>query len=744
MNPLPTGPHQVRTAEQRRQYFRDMKRWGFNVAYNAFYAFPMREVRGALRKPYEEFARMARAEGFPACVQIQSTVAEAEDVPLSESQYYLTNICQTYKHHPDVGRLNFFASFASRRWRQFLKQLSTLFYDYGYRWVVFEEPMFRVDVPGTKDRFYAQFRRRFPKVPYPTRHTETEGYVQVQAFKQQVLIEFLQEMAAHAKRIGYEKVGVMPWFFTPTHENTPEETWHTACDLGRIHHLPEMDFIVVRMQPDNIFSDAVTQQEGLALPRLAYLENLAHQGGKPIIAVNNPTNEHLPPGERRENLLPYEYFSRYTLAAAAAAPSGMTRHWYGKNYDRERRQMALYRRVNPLLNRLGQATSPIALVYSYRGLVHAMPRSAKQLWTPYARIASSLLYEAKLPALTLYADTLGEGLKHAPGVSTLVLFEQYPVSPAEIALLKEWVESHPDRRLVLFGCGRGQTCDLKTMFYRYTWRPPEMVELFGLRADRPFQTGGYGETAAIRFVGESAKDVFLGKRFEWRCYGWGRAGFRRSKRFEPLYEEERTGAPVITRYHYPGGGQAYFIAQGLEGPRSNFPFARFLQRITNTDGASFPRVSGSEDVLWNRTRNGYLIVANASTEKGWFQLNAPGRRVWNVEEKKFEPKQRGKRPLEGEAIRVCRLPAEGDPILDVEGQIYLSRIEMRENSAEISGYFRRRTLIRTLRRPTSLRWNGQSHPHRLVQKKGCCEVHLQLEEPAEGIWLLLFSGKEVE
>ena len=95
MNPLPTGPQAVLTPELRRQYFRDMKHWGFNVAYNAFYAFPMSLVRGELRETYEDFARMARTQGFPACVQIQSTVAEIEDVPLSESQYYLTNVCQT-------------------------------------------------------------------------------------------------------------------------------------------------------------------------------------------------------------------------------------------------------------------------------------------------------------------------------------------------------------------------------------------------------------------------------------------------------------------------------------------------------------------------------------------------------------------------------------------------------------------------------------------------------------------------
>ena len=134
---------------------------------------------------------------------------------------------------------------------------------------------------------------------------------------------------------------------------------------------------------------------------------------------------------------------------------------------------------------------------------------------------------------------------------------------------------------------------------------------------------------------------------------------------------------------------------------------------------------------------------NASPEKGWFQLDAAGGRLWNVERKRFEPKRSAKRPLEGEAVRLYRLVAGEDPLLDVEGQIYLDRVETREDSTTISGYFARRTVVRTLQRPHHLKWNGQSHPCRVVAKKGYFEAYLRLEEPAEGTWAFEYSGKEI-
>lgn len=738
MNPLPTSPDLMEKPELLQRYFKDMKRWGFNVAYNAFYAFPLSLLRSRYRPIYQNFARQAQQEGYPVCVQIQSTVADEEDLSLSESQYYITNTCLTYKHHPFFGNRNFFASFASDVWLEFLKKLTSEFYEYGYRWVVYEEPMFRVDIPGTQDRFYERFRQRFPHLTYPSRHEESEAYCQVQILKQEILLEFLAKLSRHAKEIGFEKVGVMPWFFTPTHENTPEETWHTACDLGRIHHLQDIDFIIVRMQPDNVYARAMTEEGGLALPWLGYLENQAHHGGKPIIAVNNPTNEHQPQGVIGDFLMPQEYFSRYTLSAAAAAPHGMTRHWYGKNYGEDKQAMALYKQVNPLLNRLGSAISSIALVYSYRGMVHALPRSAKQNWTAYERLAHALLYDAKTPVLTLYADCLLEGLRNAPEVSTLVLFEEYPISPAEIEGLKDWLTSDKNRRLVLFARGRGFTYEPRHFFYNYTDTPSEMVELFGLDPNQPLRPAGFSEWASIRFTGNRRKDAFLGSQFDWRCYGWGAGTFKKSKDLEVLYQETESRSPVITRLNYPGGGQAYFIAQGLDGAQPNFPFAEFLQCITPSAITPEVRVECSPDVLWNRTRNGYLIIANTAPSPGWYRLEGEKTLLWNVQQEKLERVKASRQKLSASEIRLYRILTDEESILDVEGQIYLTSLQSKANRGVVSGYFRRETVVRTLKRPTRVAWFDEDHPSRITQKNGFYSILLKRNEPSEGVWTFEF------
>ncbi len=739
MNPLPTAPEAVANSALRDRYFRDLKRWGFNVAYNAHYAYPLSAVQGQYRTIHEPFTRQAEQEGVPACVQIQSTVADTEDIPLRESQFYFNNTLQTYKHHSHIGTLNFFASFASARWRKHLKRLVDIYYEYGYRWVVFEEPMFRVDLPGTKDRFHEAFRKRYPGIKYPERHTESEAYRRVQVFKQDLLIEFIDDVCSYAKKIGFEKAGVMPWFFSPTHENTPEETWCSSCDLGRVHHLDSVDFIVVRMQPDNIYGGAMTEQDGVALPWLSYLENLAHQGGKPIIAVNNPSNEHLPAGSEDYWVLPDEFFSRYTLAAAAAAPAGMTRHWYGKNYGRDLKAMALYEKINPLLTRLGGASSPLGLVYSYRGLIHAMPRSAKQLWTPYSHLAGELLYESKVPFLTLYADSLRKGLERAPELRTLVIFEEYPISPEEIALLRRWVSAGDDRNLVLFARGRGQAYDLERNPFDYSELPPELVELFGLRVDRPFRLTGCGETARIEFAGSNPKDAFLGKAFDWRCYGWGSGAFKKSKSLEVIYADQRTGIPVITRLNYPKGGKAWLIAQGLEGPRGNFPFAEFLRNLSEDGPEPFPRVESSSDVLWSQTRNRFLVASNTSPEPGWMKIEGCQGDFWDVQRKRFESKPDAKKTLAGSEIRLYRLVEKDDPILDVEGQVFLGAITLAGKRVRIEGYFRRTTRIRIRRAPVQIRWQGAEQPFQIKRQRGYLEIELELDRPGEGVWELIFD-----
>ena len=50
MNILPTSPERMATPEQLERYFDDMRRWNYDVAYSAFYAFPLAELRSVFRK----------------------------------------------------------------------------------------------------------------------------------------------------------------------------------------------------------------------------------------------------------------------------------------------------------------------------------------------------------------------------------------------------------------------------------------------------------------------------------------------------------------------------------------------------------------------------------------------------------------------------------------------------------------------------------------------------------------------
>ncbi|MCX8053360.1 MAG: hypothetical protein N3B12_06095, partial [Armatimonadetes bacterium] len=347
MNALPVGPEQVATSDQRARYFEDLERWGFDVPYNAFYAHLFDDVVGRLREAYAEFASEAHRRGYPAFVQIQSTVCAGDRVGIEEAQYNLKNEPGRW------GEKRFFASFSSDAWKNYLKELTTLFVrEYGYDGVVFEEPMYRVDIPGTKDRFYEKFRAAFPDVKYPESREETSEYLRVQEAKADSLVRFYTDLAAHAKSVGARYVGVMPWFFIPTVENTPEGTLNTSCDINAIARIPDVDLLVVRMQPDNIFFGVMrTGDEMSKSPLLYYVEVMAHQLGKEIIAVNNPTDEHT--DYPAFPLIPFEFFRDATLASLAAAPNGFTRHWYGQNYGKDDRHMEVLSQAASCTSRLG-------------------------------------------------------------------------------------------------------------------------------------------------------------------------------------------------------------------------------------------------------------------------------------------------------------------------------------------------------------------------------------------------------
>jgi len=729
MNVLPTSPENVKTSEDLDQYFRDLKRWNFEVAYNAFYAFPMKTTRKVYAPRYREFVRRAHDLGIPACVQIQSTIAHLDDVPISEAQYYADNTPHTYEHFPGHGRKFFFASFASVAWRGFLERLTHFFRECGFDWVVFEEPMVRVDVPGRRDRFYSIFSSRYPHAPYPTRQDETASYLLVQRCKREVLIDFYDALSRHAKTLGFEQVGIMPWFFAPTHENTPYESWNPCCDLGRLTHLKAMDFVVVRMQPDNVHAQAMIAATGESLPRLGYLEVLAHARGKPLIAVNNPTDEHRRFNDTSDTLLPYEFFARYTLSAFAAAPAGMTRHWYTKDYGRDERHMDLIARLNPFYGRLGRVAAPVAFVMSDEGMSHALPRPWREAWRTYWNFARPLLFNDGVPFLTLSAGTLAQTLKSLPQIRFIVLSEYFPISQDEVEFLRKWLAKSSSRRLIYFGSRNGYRHEHGTLYADFRNLPPEQVELFGLSSRVPLTTALNDAALRLDFAGSDPADAFLGATVVVPSEG----GYARPRdaswlpgaTTEILYraaDENKT--PLIWRSRIEKRGEAIFVGLSLDGSGEVFPLSKFLRAAAGSKLRRPILADFSHGLLWNTTSNGYMVVSNPSPEPQSFKLRAGKWAWWDSRERKIV---NSSAPQTMPALDFCVLRRlnHNDLFVDVEGALLLEKIVQKGRRLILRGRFAPMTRLWLRDAPKAIKVGAEGLTLDVVEDREvkCIEIH---------------------
>ncbi|MBX7245121.1 MAG: hypothetical protein K1X53_06460 [Candidatus Sumerlaeaceae bacterium] len=688
MNILPTGP-QIDGDPNFEQYFADLERWNFDIAYNAFYAFPMGDVLGTYQAQYRKFTRMARERGIPSCVQIQSVVAHLDDIPLSESQYYADNTCHVYEHFPGSGRKYHFASFASEIWLRFLKDLSTLFRDFDFDWVVFEEPMMRVDVPGTMDRFHERFRALYPGMVYPTRFSETVEYLTVQKAKRDILVEFYDQLSGHAKRAGFKKIGIMPWFFAPTFENTPAETWNSCCDIGRLTFLQNMDFVVVRMQPDNIYAQVMESSNGECVPELAHYECLAHQSGKPIIMVNNPSDEHSPEANREDSLIPLAFFTRYTLAATAAAPCGMSRHWYNQNRQADHAHMELMTHTNDMLRRLGTPAAEVAFVFSYSGISHAYPRAWRDVWKGYWNFAQQILEGGNFSFLTFYAESLAHHLQQNPQVRVVVLYEFMPIPPEEVAVLERWVREGGERRILCIGGRNGYRWDHAHGFETYRLRPPEMFSLCGVDVEEPVRIASLESTTKVEFVSNFVSDrVFSVMSFvnsATLCH----PRFLPDAEVDVVYRTQCEGLPVVTRRRFGDGGEAWFVGVSLDGPVFTSPMRRIVRTLLGYEQEQRRQLvlESGHGIYHSLTKNGFFVVANTSKDRNQIKFSFP-QSLWDA------PNTRMIRALkslwmEPWSVRLFRLLGPETRILDLEGCVQLQQIDEGESEVLIEGMFHR-------------------------------------------------------
>lgn len=702
MNALPVGPSRVADAESRSKYFADLERWGFDVPYNAYYAALFDQVVGEHKPAYVEFAAEAHRRGYPACIQIQTTVCAGDRVGIDQAQYDVEN-------NPDMREDGkFFASFSSRAWRDYLKELTTIFVQqYGYDWVIFEEPMYRVDIPGTKDPFYAEFTAAHPGVTYPTKREESPAYLSVQNAKADALVDFCRELVVHAKSVGATKAGVMPWFFIPTIENTPAGTLNPSCPIQQIARIPELDIIVVRMQPDNVYCDTMRTGDDLKTsPKLFYPEIMAHSLGKDVIAVNNPTDEHKGHGD--EPLIPLDYFRDSTLAAVAGCPAGFTRHWYGKNYGEDTKHMEVLADAASFASRLGQPVAPVAFVFSYSGTRHAEPYTYETVFPFYWLLAKRLQFGGRMPMLTFFADTLEEDLARHPEVQLLILEEHFPLAPDQMMAISRWWQSAEKRGVVAFGTGLGFCTDVDMPGVRPSSRAcPGVFELIGLKQeDRPQFTAD--EPIKVRDISRIRRSAFLGTDLTLPVKTIANVRRVFGSRASVLYEADiaDTHLPVVAEWR-DRATLAMFCGFGLCEETVDAAEKAIRYALREVDFPGLMLDSCTDDVLWSINKHDFIAVSNLSDKPG-SATGRPGRaNFWDCRQQKMLEDGDVKIELDPHSFRVLRVVGRRSKFFDVLGACYLRKLIDGAGRAEIELLAGRKTTLVLRASPREIMVDGR-------------------------------------
>lgn len=662
MNALPVGPGGVGDAAARERYFADLERLGFDVPYNAYYAHLFEDVIGRLKPAYLDFAAEAHRRGYPACIQVQVTVCAGDRVGVDQAQRDIDN-------NPELlGNGRFFASFSSRQWLDYLKELTTIFVQqYGYDWVVFEEPMYRVDIPGTLDPFYGEFAAAYPHIAYPGRRRETFEYLTVQQAKADALHNFCRELILHAKSVGASKTGIMPWFFIPTIENTPPETHNPSCQIQRIAAIDELDFIVVRMQPDNIYCDTMrTADDFSRSPKLYHSEIMAHSLGKDIIAVNNPTDEHT--DYPACPLIPFDFFRDYTLSGIAACPAGFTRHWYGQNYGRDEEHMQALSEAASYTGRLGRPCASVAFVFSYSGVQHAEPYTYETVFPFYWDLVRRLQLERGVPVLTFFADTLKQDLARHPEVQLLILEEHFPLTSQQMSAISQWWRSEEMRGLVAFGTGLGFCADVNYPGVRPSSAAcPGVFELIGLKQEDTPQFIS-DEPITLKDVARIRRASFLGD--DLRLNTSEVANVRRvfGSRAGILYEVDTDEAhiPVVAEWR-DRSTLALFCGFGLSENTIDKAQKAVLYALREVGARNMLVSSKSRDIIWSSNQQGYIVISNLSDKPENVTIK-PGRaHLWDCKRREVLSNGDTEIQFAPKSFEVVRMFGRRSKFLDIYG-----------------------------------------------------------------------------
>jgi len=474
----------------------------------------------------------------------------------------------------------------------------------------------------------------------------------------------------------------MPWFFIPTIENTPPVTHNPSCPIERISAIPELDTIVVRMQPDNIVCNTMRTGDELAdSPKLYYSEIMAHSLGKDVICVSNPTDEETKPGDK---LVPLDFYRDATMSALAGSPGGFTRHWYPKNYGEDTKHMEVLADAASFTSRLGQPVAPVAFVFSYSGTIHAEPYTYETVFQFYWAVAKRLQFEAGVPMLTFFADTLEEDLARHPEVQLLVLDEHFPLTSDEMMAISRWWQGAEKRGLVAFGNGIGFCADLDKPGLRPSCVAcPGVFELIGLKQEERPQYVSDGPIK-LRDVSRIRRSAFLGDHLTLPVNTI--ADVRRvfGSRASVLYEVDIPDAHVPVAAEWRDRATlALFCGFGISDETAGIAERAIRYAMREVDCPPLLIEPTTPDMLWSANKHDYVVLSNLSDKPGVARAK-PGRaNFWDCRERKLLSDGCAEIDVPAKSFRVLRLVGRRSKFFDVLGASCLRKLIDGAGRAEI-------------------------------------------------------------
>jgi hypothetical protein len=673
MNVLVAPPHTLTSLSRVEQYFRDIDRLGFDVACTTCRAYSPETVLGPLSEIYAAFSAMARSRGIAASIGINTYYCTAEFMDSTEFQYHRDN-------RPAELDEGYYASFASEKWREHLKALTRVFVEeFGFNWVQFGEPICGVDIPGSRDRVYAEYLRAFPESPYPQRREETKSYLSLQKLKTDVVIALCEDLCGYAKSVGAERVGLMPRPFNPALDPCVDGVSNPmCCDNGRLIFLPAVEFASVRVLPNSRLAEDGYVAE-MALD--SYAEVLSNSLGKGVFAlIHAPNQQGDPPGLD----LSCGALWKTTLATMAAAPCGIGLYWQPETGLLDTDYAQVLALAADVLPRMGGQRAPAGVVFSQSGMLHD-DGTVEGAWPPYRDLMKYFHGTMKWPSVTFHASAIEEQLASSPQTRSILLEEHSPLTADQVASVLRWWRAEPGRSITVVGSGRGLSADPNEPGERSLGEAfPGLLENIGIKEVEPSTIHKAPESAVrlvahstriAQVIGDVAEVVVDGIAHVAKIFGSG---------CRVLCSDEQ-GNPVIT-YRREGNASAYFL--GLGCVESAFPIlVRLLTYIMVTDKIYLPPlIPVSGDFLWNCTGDGYIIIANISGETVQARLLEHPYVYWDVVQQTMIRDESVDLELAPGDIRVLRCVTKTTKLIDVVHALYIGSIKSGSKRADVDLY----------------------------------------------------------